>query len=183
MMFWAILAVYEIVWFCAVIGAGRGLAWPGVLAVCVFAAWRLGMSTQRGVELRLVAVALLLGVLMETAWVRAGLIHYAATWPLSDAPAWILALWIAFALTVVPLFGYLHARPWLAALFGAIGGPLAYLAAARGWHVATLTTQIWHALAWLALGWGIAVPLLTTLARRWLRNETDAALSPQRSTS
>ncbi|MEO6967899.1 MAG: DUF2878 domain-containing protein [Rhodanobacteraceae bacterium] len=181
MMFWAILAAYEIVWFCAVIGAGHGLAWPGVLAMCVFAAWRLIVSAQRGVELRLIVVALLLGALMETFWVRAGLIHYAATWPLSDAPAWILALWIAFALTIVPLFGYLRARPWLGALFGAIGAPLSYLAAARGWHAAVLTAPIWHALAWLALGWGIALPLLTTLARHWLRKGTDISLSPQRS--
>ncbi|MGH8124380.1 MAG: DUF2878 domain-containing protein [Rhodanobacteraceae bacterium] len=179
MNFWITLAAYEAVWFAAVIGAGHGLAWPGVAGALLFAAWRLGVSKQRGIELRLIAVALALGVVTELAWVYAGLIRYAAPWPWAAAPAWILALWVAFALTIVPLFGYLHTRPWLAALFGALGGPLAYLAAARGWHAAVFIAPRWQVLAWLALGWGIALPLLTSLARHWLRG---AAPLPQRGT-
>lgn len=175
MNFWLTLVAYQLVWFAAVIGAGHGLAWPGVLGALLFAAWRLAVSTQRGVELRLIAVALLLGVAMETAWVRGDLIRYAAAWPWAEAPAWILALWVAFALTIVPLFGYLHARPWLAALFGAIGGPLAYLAAAHGWHAAMFVAPNRQVLLWLALGWGIALPLLTMLARHWLHPQGSRA--------
>jgi len=169
MSFWVTLVAYELVWFAAVIGAGHGWNWPGVLATLLFAAWRWVVSAQRGVELRLVVVALLLGVILEGVWVRAGLVSYAAPWPLPAAPAWLMALWVAFALTIVPLFGYLHARPWLAAAFGAIGGPLAYLGAARGWHAVLLPVPAWHTLLALAVGWGFALPLLTALARRWLR--------------
>ncbi len=136
--FWITLVAYELVWFAAVIGAGHGLVWPGVVATMVFALWRLAGSTHRRVELKLIAVALLLGVILEGIWGHFGLIRYAAPWPLPSHPAWLMALWAAFALTVVPLFGYLHARPWLAAAFGAVGGPLAYLGAARGWHAVLL---------------------------------------------
>jgi Protein of unknown function (DUF2878) len=166
--FWPTLIAYEIVWFAAVIGAGHAMAWPGVLAAIAFTAWRLGVSRHRGIELRLVIVALLLGIVLETLWARMGLVRCAAPWPLPETPAWLMALWMVFALTILPLFGYLHARPWLAALFGAVGGPLAYLGAARGWHAVLLPSSPWPTLAALAVGWGIAMPLLCTLANRWL---------------
>jgi hypothetical protein len=171
MNFWLTLIAYQAVWFAAVIGAGRGLWWPGVAATLAFAAWRLAVSAHRRVEWRLLAVALLLGLALENLWVRSDLLSYAAPWPWAAAPAWLIALWLAFALTIVPLFGYLHARPLLAALFGALGGPLAYLGAARGWQAVQLPTPAWPALLALGAGWALALPLLATLARRWLRDE------------
>lgn len=175
MNFWLILIAYEAVWFVAVIGAGHGQGWPGVLAALAFAAWRLAASTHWRVEWRLAVVALLLGLVLENLWVRFGLVEYAAPWPWAESPAWLMSLWLAFALTIVPLFGYLHARPVLAAVFGAVGGPLAYLGAARGWHALRLPTPMWPTLLALAAGWAVAFPLLTTLARRWLHS--DAARS------
>lgn len=176
MMFWITLVAYEAVWFVSVIGAGRGLAWPALLAVALFAAWRLRVSTRRSVDVRLMAVAFVLGLLFDGVLVHSGLLIYAAAWPAGIAPAWILALWLAFALTIVPLFGYLQGRPWLATVFGAVGGPLAYLGAARGWQAVHFMPPAWHALLWLALGWGITLPLLTTLARRWSRGTANPLL-------
>ena len=175
MNFWLTLIAYEAVWFAAVIGAGHGQWWPGVVGTLAFAAWRLTVSARRLVEGRLVAVALLLGFILENLWVRTGLLSYATPWPWTDAPAWLMSLWVAFALTIVPLFGYLHARPVLAAVFGAAGGPLAYLGAARGWHAVLLPTPMWLTVLALAAGWAIALPLLATLARRWL--QADATRS------
>lgn len=175
MNFWITLAAYELAWLVAVDGAGRGYSWPGVLAVAAFAAWRLSVSRSRGVDARLAMVALALGLLLETAWTGTGLLRYAAPWPQPAAPAWLLALWVAFALTIVPLFGYLHARPWLAAALGAVGGPLAYAGAARGWHALTMATPTWRPLLALAAGWAVATPLLASLARRWLRSSAQAA--------
>lgn len=166
---WLILAAYEATWFVSVAGAGRGHGEWGVLAVLAFGAWRCWASPSRGVDLRLAAVALLLGALLESSWTGSGLLHYAAPWPWPAMPPWLMGLWVAFAFTIVPLFGYLHARPWLAAALGALGGPLAYLGAARGWHALTMSTPLWRPLLALALGWAIATPLLTSLARHWLR--------------
>lgn len=176
MSFWIILTAYEVVWFTALIGAGRGLNWPGVVAAATFIAWRLAVSKQRSVETRLALVAFVFGLSFEGICVNAGLVRYAAPWPLACAPLWLIALWVVFALTMLPLFGYLHARPWLAALFGALGGPLAYLAAARGWHVVVFVDPAWHGLLAVAIGWGIAMPLLCTLARRWM-HQGDVALA------
>ncbi|HUA26176.1 MAG TPA: DUF2878 domain-containing protein [Steroidobacteraceae bacterium] len=168
MRFWTTFIAYELVWFAAVSGAGHGLAWPGVVATMLFAAWRVAGSPQRDVELKLLAVALLLGFVLEDVWVRFGFIRYAAPWPVRAHPAWLLALWAAFGLTIVPLFRYLHSRPWLAALFGGVGGPLAYLGAARGWNAVLLPARSGASLLALAVGWGAAFPCLTLLARHWL---------------
>jgi hypothetical protein len=168
MAFWVALLAYELVWFAAVIGAGHGLAWPGVIAAGLFAAWRLGSSPHPRAELGLIAATLLLALALEGCWVAGGLIVYSAPWPLPNAPAWLMAIWVAFALTLVPLFGYLHRRPALAALFGAVGGPLAYLGAARA-HALQLTTPAWRGVLALSAGWAIAMPALTSLAGRSLR--------------
>lgn len=175
MNIWITFAAYELAWLVSVEGAGRGHAWPGVVAVSLFATWRLATSRTRTVDVRLVVVALGLGLLLEVTWTGAGLLQYAAPWPRPVAPAWLLALWAAFALTVVPLLRYLHERPRLAAALGAVGGPLAYLGAARGWHALAMSTPAWRPLLALALGWALAMPLLTSLAGYWLRHQPTQA--------
>jgi hypothetical protein len=172
--FWSTLIAYELVWFAAVIGAGHGLVWPGVVAAGLFAAWRLAASSCRRIELRLIAVTVALALGLEGLWVTCGLIAYSAPWPLPNAPAWLIALWVAFALTLVPLFGHLHGRPKLAVLVGAVGGPLAYAAAARA-HALQFPTSAWRGLTALSLGWAFALPSLTGLAARWLRKSAAGA--------
>jgi hypothetical protein len=165
MSFWANLAGYQLVWFCAVIGAGRGLAWPGAAAGRLFAAAQLAASPRRATDLRLAAAALGCGLLLDASLAAHGVVTYAAHAPGWPAPAWILGLWLAFALTLTHSLRALALRPWLAALLGAIGGPLAYLGAARGFDAVALEPA---ALAWLAPGWALALAGLSLLARRGL---------------
>ena len=174
MAFCTTLAAYELVWLAAVVGAGHGLAWPGAAAAALFAAGRLSVSPCRRIELRLIAVTVALAFVLEGLWVTSGLIAYSAPWPFPTAPLWLIALLVAFALTLVPLFGHLHGRPKLAALLGAVGGPLAYAGAARG-HALQFSTPVWRSLAALSLGWAIALPALTGLAARWVRQSAAEA--------
>jgi hypothetical protein len=120
-----------------------------------------------------VLVALFIGLVLENLWVYNGLLDYATPWPSTGSPAWIVALWWAFALAVVPLLGYLHQRLWLAVLFGAVGGPLAYLGAARGWQVVQFTQPVWHSLLALGIGWALVIPLLAWLARRGMESSSQ----------
>lgn len=168
MRFWGNLIGYQAVWFCAVIGAGRGLAWTGVLAAVAFVAWQLSLSQNRAVEIKLLALALVLGSLVD-GWLAArGWAMYAAPWPTTAfAPAWILALWAAFSQTVTQSLALLMRHAWLALAFGAVGGPLAYLGASRGFDAVALVPPDSRALAWLAVGWGFAMPVLAVAARRW----------------
>ncbi|MGP1666652.1 MAG: DUF2878 domain-containing protein [Rhodanobacter sp.] len=167
MSFWLSLLGYQAVWFTAVIGAGYGSAWPGVLGMAMYALVQLLVIRNWRTDLSLMATALVFGFLLDGALIRSGLATYAAGWPgLALAPAWILALWMTFALTFSQSLRYLQTRLALAALLGFIGGPLAYLSAAHGWHVLRFATPAWHGLLILALGWAFATPALAWLARR-----------------
>jgi len=180
--FWGNLLGYQLVWFAAVIGAGRGQWWPALAAAVLFGAWQLTLSRQRMLELRLVIAAAVLGTLLDGGLAASGLLRYAAAsiaLPAGGAPLWILALWCAFALTLTQSLRWLQPRPWLAMLFGAIGGPLAYLGAARGFGAVAFAAPEWLAMAWLALGWALAVVLLTALITCWSPVAADAGRWPE----
>jgi hypothetical protein len=174
MRFWLSLAGYQLVWFAAVIGAGRGLVWPGVFGMLLYAPCQLTTSRTPRADLALMASAFFMGFMIDGVPARMGWIVYAAAWPSAElAPAWILALWMTFALTFTQSLVYLQTRLWMATLLGLIGGPLAYLSASRGWHAVMLIDPRWHALLWLAIGWALATPALAWLARRWSRSGAD----------
>jgi hypothetical protein len=174
MSVWFNLVGYQLVWFASVIGAGRGLWWVGVSAAAAFALAHLALfkqsSVERSADLRLLGVALACGLLLDGGLALTGLADYAAderAFPVGAAPLWILSMWAAFALTLRHSMRFLLGRPAWAFALGAIGGPLAYLGAARGWQAIAFAEPRWMALAALAVGWGLAIPLLTTLAARW----------------
>ncbi len=173
MNFWISLIGYQMVWLTTVAGAGRGLSWPGLAVLGLYATWHLTRPLERKADIALMVAAVMLGLLLDGGLLHFGLAKYSPDWPLATmAPAWILTLWAAFALTFTQSLRYLQTRPLAAALLGAIGGPLAYLGASRGWHVASLAEPTWRALLWLSIGWGLATPLLALLARRC----SDAAM-------
>ncbi|KRD80349.1 DUF2878 domain-containing protein [Lysobacter sp. Root983] len=173
MSFWSNLIGYQLVWFAAVIGAGRGTPWPGTIAAALFVAWQLSMP-GRAREWRLVVAAVVAGVLVDGGLAGSGLAVYAAArpaLPAGGAPLWILALWSAFALTLTQSLSALRTRAWLAPLLGAIGAPLAYLGAARGWQAMTFAPPVWPGVLALAIGWAVALTLLARWAQRIERSD------------
>ena len=80
-----------------------------------------------------VAVSGATGFLIESAMVIAGLIRFSAHWPMeSMAPAWMVALWVAFGASLPSFADKLGVhRLKMAATLGAVAGPLAYLAGGR----------------------------------------------------
>lgn len=180
MKFWSSLIGYQAVWFAAVIGAGHGVAWPGIVGMLIYAACQLAVGRHGKADLSLMVMAIVLGLLLDGGLIRASLASYATPWP-SDAmaPAWILALWATFALTFTQSMAWLQTRLYWATLLGLIGGPLAYLGASHGWHVVTFATPVWRGLLCLAAGWGIATPLLAWLARRWSTAAISASAPAQ----
>ena len=174
---WTSLIGYQVVWFVAVIFAGRGQPWPGVLAALVFVVWQLGVTTQRRSAVWVLAIALVCGVVIDGLVRGLHLADYAAaspSVPVGGAPAWILGLWACFSLTLNGPLRALGTRPVLAVVLGGIGGPLAYAGAARGWDALTFHAPAWRALAVLGVGWAVAMPLLAALSHRWSLARTPA---------
>lgn len=159
-------ALFQIAWFAGIEAAARG--WPGLgaLAIAVVVGWHLARARRPAPEAALVALAMAVGLLLDGALLAAGLVHfqqgqYTAALP----PPWMSGMWALLATTLNLSMGWLRGRLWLAAALAAVAGPLSYAAGVR-LGAADFSAPA-PALAALALGWALAMPLLLWLARRF----------------
>ncbi|CBA16978.1 DUF2878 domain-containing protein [Xanthomonas albilineans] len=154
-------------WLAAVAGASHGMRWAGPAALVLFALYQLQRHRRARGDATLMALALPLGASVDAALRASGWVRYSAAPPAPWPPLWILALWAGFALTFNHSLAWVMRQPWRAALFGATAGPLGYVLAAHGWQAVTLASPLPHALLALALGWAIALTLLSLATRRF----------------
>jgi hypothetical protein len=168
---------FQLVWLASIGGAGAGLAWAGPAAAAVFVAAMLAVGGRRRDDLRMLAIALPLGLAMDSGFAASGWLVYAepGPWP-ALAPVWIASLWAGFALTLNHSMAFLRGRPAAAALFGLLGGPLAYWSAAEAFSAVAFGVPAAWALAALAIGWAAVLPLLFALGGRG-RADTRPALA------
>lgn len=159
------LLAFQAAWFACVIGAAKGVPDIGLAAVLAAVALHLGLSPVRAADALLIGAALLIGFAWDSLLAHVGLVEYASPGALPGwAPPWILALWALFATTLREPLRWLHGRPMLGALLGAVGGPLSYASAER--LGACRIPHLWQAMLALTLGWAVIVPLLIDLTRR-----------------
>jgi len=159
------LAAFQLGWFSCVIGAANGYPLLGLIVVVGVVAVHLGLATQPRRELALIALAGMLGAVFDSTLVRTGWLMYAdgMIWD-GTAPYWIVAMWLSFATTLNVSLRWLRGRAWAALLFGAVGGPISYLAGAR--LGALEFVRPGEALSALAVGWALVTPCLVLLSRR-----------------
>ena len=152
---------YQLAWFTCVLGAAHGLAWAGAVFALAVTAAHLALRRNSS-ELRLIVCAAAIGFLVDSALVRAHFVEFASTSWDGWAPLWMVSLWMAFATTLNHSLRWVASRPWVATLFGAIGGPLAYFAGAK-LGALTLVTPV-SALVVVGGLWACAMLLLSLLA-------------------
>lgn len=159
-------AIFQAAWTAAVLGAAAG--WPllGVGAVAAALAWHLHRSAQPAQEARLAVAVTAVGLVFETLRLPLHDTVYPSGQPVAALPPyWLIALWTLMAVSLNVTLRWLRGRWALAALLGAIGGPLAFLGGER--LGGARFTDAASALASLALGWALLMPLLVALARRF----------------
>lgn len=153
------LIAFQAGWLTTVLGAAHGLPWLGPVAVLGVIGLHLASTLQRRTELRLLLAALIVGLLFEHALLHAGLVGYAGDPPW--VPSWMLALWPLFATTLNVSLAWFQPRLALAALAGAVAGPLAYAGGEALGAIELYGPALWV----LAAGWALAFPLLLAVAR------------------
>lgn len=168
MPFMTILAnalLFQLGWFAAVLGAAGDLPWIGVVAAAAIAAVHLARAARPLPELALLALAVVAGAGFDTLIVQAGWLRFDSGMLVAGtAPVWMVALWANFATTLNVSMRLLRSRLLVAALFGAIGAPLAYYAGGKLGAVEFIATG--PALGAVAAGWFVLCPLLFVAARR-----------------
>ena len=142
----------------------------------IFAAWHCSVSNDWQSDLILAAFLSVIGFAADTALLHAGVLSYATPVPwIQAAPVWIVVLWAGFALTLNHSMGFLHGRPMWAAVFGLLGGPLAYWVADNVWDAATLSSNTAYALIALGVVWAILTPAAMALAFHLRKTELAPA--------
>ena len=165
------VALFQAAWFASVLGAARGMLWLGPLSMIPVLAFHLALQENRRGEVKLLLAAGLIGFLFDTAFVAGGVFTpLQHLFPRPISPPWMICLWVNFAATLNVSMAWLRGRYLLAALFGAIGGPLAYYSGAKLGATEALPTTTGMLL--LAIGWGIMTPLLVWLAHQLNRKKT-----------
>ena len=158
-------AGFQLGWFACVLGATHGLPWAGTGIALAIVAWHLARAPRPRAELALVLIAACVGALWDSGLSALGWIGYPNGVLIEGtAPYWIVAMWMLFATTLGVSLAWLGRNLALAAAFGALGGPLAYLGGAKLGALTFIAQDA--ALAALALGWAVLTPTLLRLARR-----------------
>jgi Protein of unknown function (DUF2878) len=153
-------------WFACVISAARGVPWWGVALALVLVTIHVVRVARPLQELKLILSVLVIGGIWESALVYFGLLSYpSGTVVRGLAPIWILALWALFAAQFNTTYTWLKPRLALAALLGAIAGPLSFRAGAQ--LGALRFAKPWPATVALAIGWSVLLLLVIVLSRRW----------------
>lgn len=163
--FWINQAFFQASWPACVIGASHGLIWPGLLVVGGFVLWQLAPARRHAHDVATIARFLLAGLVLDTLWLRLGIVEYASPVPLAGfAPLWLLLLWLALGLTVNHSLAMFRRRWRLLLLLAAIGSPMSY-AAAAGFGAVTWTAPVWLVLICLGPVWALVVGLLFRVSR------------------
>jgi hypothetical protein len=159
-------AVFQLGWLACVVGAASGLPLLGLLAAVFVVLLHLVAAASPGKELRLILLALAMGLVFDSLLVSSGWLRYPnGILVPGTAPYWILAMWAMFATTLNLSLGWLKGRLVLATIMGGVFGPLSYLAGERlGGLVFVDRTA---SLVALGIGWAICMPLLAIAAQRF----------------
>ena len=151
--------LFQLGWFACILGAAHGyVSWAVLfcLAVVAFHLWQSSEPMQEGV---LLLKILVLGIAADTLLLQTGSLIFESKGLLPAlSPIWMWSLWVILGCTLNESMSWLKGRFVLAAVLGAITGPLSYLAGVK------LGAAQWgnetQALVLLGIIWAIAMPLL-----------------------
>ena len=158
-------AAFQVGWFACVLSAAYGWPWAGTLTAAAIVAAHVYRAPRPLPELKLIGIALLLGVVCDSLLFSLGWLDFKSGVIVpSMAPHWILAMWALFATTLNVSLAWIKGRLAAAVALGTVGGPLAYWAGAR-LDAVVLAAPV-PALIGLGVVWALATPLLALAARR-----------------
>ena len=175
--------LFQIGWLCCVLGGasadytGADYSWAGVIAVVMIVTLHLYGAKHRVPELSLIVIATLIGTVWDSALMINGLYEFSNGVVVSVmVPFWLIAIWALFATTLNVSMNWLKGRYLLSAVFGAIGGPLAYYAGHR--LGAVEFNDVYISLVVVSAGWAVIMPVLVALSNVF-NGYRDSSLNEQ----
>ena len=167
-------SLYQVGWFACVLGAAWRFPLVGTAIAVALIAVHAWLARERTIELRLMALALVVGLSVEV--IQVLFLTYTFTSGVIVAglpPPWMLALWVQLATAFRYSLRHVFARPVPSMLFGALGGPLAFVAGERLGAI-TLLPPLTTGLLRLSLCWTVAMLVFHLASRRIIPQEGAA---------
>jgi hypothetical protein len=159
------LTAFKLGWLSSVVGGAQQIPWLGPMVVFIAVAIHLARAERPSSEFMLIVSCGLIGAVFDSALVAAGWVTFPSGMVSeATAPYWIVTMWMLFGTTINLSMRWMRGRPLLAAAFGFIGGPLAYMAGHKIGGIEFVDQTA--ALAMLAIGWAVIMPLLMHLGER-----------------
>ena len=158
-------AVFQALWFACVIGGAKGILWPAIVLMLGMLVWQMAEHRRHVSDLKLVLVAVILGLLVDSIWINMGLMEFSDKRPIAWlSPVWIVMMWVGFALTINHSLAWLTAHPLLPAATGLFGGPMAYYAGLKLGAVEYLADPMLVS-ALLGIAWASSLTILVRLSQ------------------
>ncbi|WP_319589157.1 DUF2878 domain-containing protein [uncultured Desulfobulbus sp.] len=160
-------ALFQAGWFVCVLGAAAGYPWLAAAAGLLLVLVHLALVRNAAHESLLLLASLLLGLLVDGVHIRTGVLVFPiGSFHPSLPPAWILVLWLQFAMSLHYSLGWLNGRYFLGALLGSVSGALAYWAGVRFGAAQFSDDNIFRCLLQIGASWGLVMVILLWVAAR-----------------
>ena len=160
--------LFQAAWFICVLGASYNQTYLALTLSIIILLIHFSLIKKRMLDVKLIIIAGLIGLLFDGALLNFDLIIYNDPGlPYPFTPIWIVMLWMIFAMTLNHSLAWLSQKYYLSILFGAIGGPLAYIAGEKLGAITLLST---NSIITLSVGWALITPILLIIANKLNKN-------------
>ncbi|UCD51042.1 MAG: DUF2878 domain-containing protein [Phycisphaerales bacterium] len=154
-------------WFACILGAAHHRHWLGALAVMGLLGLHFVTRGERSARriLMIMLMSVLFGFCFDSLLILGG-VYAPARWliPSPFATIWLMALWANFSLIVDVPLRWLQQHLVVAAVFGGVFGPFAYLGGQRLGAIQIGEPASFN-IAVLTVAWAFGLALLMLLAR------------------
>jgi Protein of unknown function (DUF2878) len=154
-------------WFACVLGAAHNKHWLGVFVVMGLLVMHVVTKGNRSVGriMVVVLVSIVFGFCFDSLLIFAG-VYEPVRWlvPSPFAAIWLVTLWVNFALIIDVPLQWLQQHLVVAAVFGGLFGPAAYLGGRR-LEAIQIAEPTGLNIAALAVAWAFGLAVLMLLAR------------------
>lgn len=159
-------ALFQAGWLVCVLGAAAGYPWLATAVGLLLVLVHLALVRNAARESLLLLTSLLLGLLVDSIHIRTGVLVF----PIGSfhpglPPAWILVLWLQFAMTLHYSLGWLAGRLLLGVALGSVSGALAYWAGVR-LGAAAFEADLARCLVQIDLSWALSMFVLLQVSIR-----------------
>ena len=168
------LAMFKAAWVATVAAAAASVPVLGAFAVAIAVLVHLARTKNAKAEATLLLIAAAIGFVWESLLVATGVLQYGSGFLLEGAaPYWIVAMWVLFATTLNVGMRWLRKNLVVAAIAGAIGGPMSFLAGASAGAVVLADPVV--SLLVVGAGWAVLLPVVVKFAARFDGHVVQAA--------